>query len=195
MLPIKTYTVRIAAGARKTVRVRGSFLLIDDNNIATNPIVSIGDSSEGGELAPGQSVQIGSEQGFQKIQFENPSGSPMILKIKTSTEMLTDNRAIFTGTVAVKDVSSTIVSPAALLLNVGNGYQNTIAGNVDRKKLIIQNQGVNPFWWGTSYATIDPATLRGKKVNPGGEDEINTTAAVFFESIADASVTLIELTD
>lgn len=196
MLPIKTYIVRIAAGARKTVRVRGSFLLIDDNSIATNPLVAIGDSGgDGGELAPGQAVTIGEGEGFEKIQFYNPAGTPMVLKIKTSSEEIADNRAIFTGVVTVKDVSSTIISPAALPLNVGNGYQNTYAGNINRKKLIIQNQGINPFWWGASYATIDPATNRGQKVNPGGCDTIDNTADVFFESnTQDAIISLTEFT-
>lgn len=101
----------LAAGRQRTVAMYGNFLSILDNNLSANPEISIG-GDPFYEIPKGVSVQV---ESFKYIEFKNPSASSMSLWIAMSAGEIWDNRAVFTGTIPIEDITDAIETPAPIV--------------------------------------------------------------------------------
>ena len=103
----------MAAGRQRQVAVFGNFIAILENNLMTNPEISI-DGKPFYEIPKGVSVEV---RDFGNIEFRNPSGtSSMTLLVAMSSGKIWDNRANFSGNIAVEDITDAIETPAALTI-------------------------------------------------------------------------------
>lgn len=173
------YTRVIPAGGMINLPFMGRFITLLENDLSIDPQVGI-DQAYKGSLPKGLSVELPSGEVFKYIQIHNPSGSTMTITLALSVGRIYDNRLVISGEVDVDFTPTAIETPAAITLNAGNSYEQTIAADTDRKAMFLQNNGSNAFWAGDS--NVDPTANRGTKVEP---DEIyicEVTAAVTLKS-------------
>ncbi|MFA5422440.1 MAG: hypothetical protein WC374_01100 [Phycisphaerae bacterium] len=183
------YDVRIPAGGLKTLPIQGKFITLLANNLSTGPKVGIGQSYRG-TLEKGISVELPNDEKFLYVQIYNPAASEMILIVAFSFGRIYDNRFVVSGEIDVDLTPTAIESPPALTLNAGNGFAANIAADVTRKEVIVQVSA--DCWFGG--VDVDPATSRGTKLTAGDIFVLSCAAAVYFESVADCTISLNYLT-
>ena len=103
----------MAVGRQNQVAMFGNFMAILENNLTTNPEISI-DGKPFYEIPKGVSVEV---KDFGHVEFRNPSATAtMTLLVAMSSGKIWDNRANFSGEIAVEDVTDSIATPAALTI-------------------------------------------------------------------------------
>jgi len=167
----------LSAGERKRVNEVASYFMVVSNTGDKKIRVSIDDEPLS-DFPVGYEYREPKEESFYShIDFMNPSASPATVVYVMSTGIVRSSPA---GEITTRDIANSIETPAAVLLNVGNSYTQTIAADADQKGIEIQNTGANECWYGD--ADVDPATKRGVKLEVGADKVLPITCALVLES-------------
>jgi len=157
--------ITMAAGRQQMIAMFGKFLTILANNLSTNPEISI-DGDPFYEIPQGVSIEV---QQYSKIEFKNPSASSMTLWLAMSAGKIWDNRAVFTGTIPIEDITDAIETPAAIIaLPISFLINNAAAVNKGGGKVGIPLTA-QPF------ATGESVTITGT-VNYNGANTVDATS-------------------
>lgn len=168
----RSYTITLLPGQVFRISSYGSFLIILDNDIGTDPRMSInGDAFE--EIPAGISVQLPPQEKFQYLLLQNPDGADtMTLRFALSASLIQDNRLVISGSVFT-DILAQFngdLTPENWGddIAVGAAAVQLLAANANRKSLLVQSDIANP---GIIYIGYDNTVGSTKKVAtllPGG---------------------------
>ena len=190
--PFRT-KISLGPNEPKKISFTGSYVAILSNTASVDPLISIDQGltfpMEAGTGLP--TVRL-SEDGqtlvpaiFKSVTFINSSNSEtMVIDIQMSLGPMTDTRSLISGFVQV-DLSAPFCDTPAPIAVPDNAFR-VLAANVLVKERIIQNNGNAPVWWGGE--DIDPAAMRGTKLNPGGSAVINCWGVVYLKAEAGGTI-------
>lgn len=187
------FTYTIAAGADITINALGRFVTILGNSSTTDPHMSIGGQVES-QIPAGISVDLAQDNAdpkdnfYYSLRFRNSGVAIMTLDLAISSGRIQDNRVVISSTsvlpVNATPDTNTTPAPAA----VTDVAAVAVAANGSTREVLLQNNGANDIWVGD--ANIDPATLRGYKIEPKSGLLIGTAGAIYARCAAGLTSTL-----
>jgi len=179
-------TSTLANGETLPFQTDARFLRILENSGADFKIQLNEDSET--VIKKGLSIKLSGpeENNLTKVSFINDTGAQITIQYSLSNYEVTDDRLNVSGSLVVTLSGNTVTSPAAFA--VTDAAQIAVATDLTTKEVTLQNNGANDIWLGD--VNVDPAALRGYKLEPGTSIIWSSTAQVYARCGAGLASTL-----
>ncbi len=183
-----SYRFAVPAGGTYRLNNYSSFITLLSNDSLTAVRVGI-DGFAAARMLTGLSIELPQGEKFRYLEFRNESAAIMNIEVALSSGRIYDSRLVLSGVVNVTDTANQVETPAAIAVPNANANPPTnavnLAADADNKQVILQNNGLFDVWAGD--ATVNPATNRGSKIEPGDSLILPTSAQIFFVGNGGAS--------
>lgn len=160
----------LSAGATVNVEVLATHLYVKAISVQTGLQVSI-DGSKFNNIYEGTHFNF-TDTTIKSVKFFNNTSSSITFTALMCSEQITDSSFVLTGSLSVKSVANTIVTPAQLSVST----KTSIAADTSRREITIQNNGTDSVWIGDTNVAIN----RGFQLKAGKSTILATTAEIFL---------------